>query len=327
MKKFMTLCLAALMALASATAIAADDVMLISAEAEGAKKEIVDLLVIDDVNTPKTAPLYVTAFGNGYDFGGGFDKEEWVPVDPRIRSNNDNFDYGYEFTVATVPFAFPRQVTIKVNAGENGTVDVPAKFFAACTSSRTFNIKANDGYEVADILVNGVSYGPANSVKLKNIQTSMDIEVLFAPKLVYTPVYTENFDGESTVWVAGGTAEEAVLADGKLSVTSIGGDPNVNYPEAFGLNCDDIDVIRVKYTNNTADTKFQIFFTNEANPGYSEAGSFVTTCAAGENEIVIETAGNELWTGILSNMRIDLSNGEGSFVVDSISFETVSLSK
>lgn len=175
--------------------------------------------------------------------------------------------------------------------------------------------------------MNGVSYGPANSVKLKNIQVPMDIEVLYTPKLVYTPVYTENFDGESTVWVAGGTTEEAVLADGKLTVTSIGGDPNINAPEAFGLNCDDIDVIRVKYTNNTDNTSFQIFFTNEANPSYSEAGSFKATCVAGENEIVIETAGNELWTGILSNMRIDLSNGEGSFVVDSISFETVSLSK
>lgn len=194
MKKFMTLCLAALMMLASATAIVADDdVVLISAEGDAAvevvaveevvaeeKKEIVDLLVIDDVNTPKTAPLYVTAFGNGYNFGNG-DKENPVPA-ARV-SNNANHEYGYKFGV-TVPFAFPRQVTITVDAGENGTVSVPAKFFAACTSSRTFNITANEGYEIADILVNGVSYGPAYSVKLKNIQVSMDIEVVFAPIVV-----------------------------------------------------------------------------------------------------------------------------------------------
>ena len=117
----------------------------------------------------------------------------------------------------------------------------------------------------------------------------------------------------------------SMLLDGTLSVTSTGGDPNINCPEAFGLACDDIDVIRVKYTNNTENTSFQIFFTNEANPGYSEAGSFRATSVIGENELVIYTAGNDLWTGTLSNMRIDLSNGAGSFVVDSISFDTVTM--
>ncbi|MBQ8400867.1 MAG: hypothetical protein IJX14_02955, partial [Clostridia bacterium] len=124
-------------------------------------------------------------------------------------------------------------------------------------------------------------------------------------------------------WVSGGTAEAVVAGEGTISVKSTGGDPNINMPEAFGLACDDIDEIVVKYTNNTENTTFQIFFTNEANPGYSEAGSFKGTCAAGENEMVIKTEGNELWTGTLSNMRIDLSNGEGEFIVDEITFNTV----
>ena len=188
MKKFMTLCLAALMMLASATAIVADDdIMLISAEEDAAveavaveevvveeKKEIVDLLVIDKVSGKNDSPLFVTAFGR---------KEVIVrPNFPVEKGFNDNNQL--PAGKAVVPFAFPRQVTITVDAGENGTVSVPAKFFAACNSSRTFNITANEGYEIADILVNGVSYGPAYSVKLKNIQTSMDIEVVFAPIVV-----------------------------------------------------------------------------------------------------------------------------------------------
>ena len=190
MKKFITLCLAALMMLASATAIVADDdIMLISAEADVAveevaveeavveeKKEIVDLLVIDKVSGKNDSPLFVTAFGRK----GEFKFDEIVPDARKAPSNNPNSPAGK----AVVPFAFPRQVTITVDAGENGTVSVPAKFFAACNSSRTFNITANEGYEIADILVNGVSYGPAYSVKLKNIQTSMDIEVVFAPIVV-----------------------------------------------------------------------------------------------------------------------------------------------
>ena len=287
MKKFLSLCLASLMVLAAASTVLADDGIMLISETTA----VPDQIVIDDVDAPKTAPVYTTW------------RSMWT--NPWIQ--------------------IPEQVTIKVEAGENGSVSVPEKFYAAVTSTRTFDITPDAGYEVADIVVNGVSYGPAYSVTLKNIQVAMDIEVTFEPKLVYTPVYTENFDGEATAWVSGGTADAAVLADGTLSVTSTGGDPNINCPEAFGLACDDIDVIRVKYTNNTENTSFQISFTNEANPGYSEAGSFKATCVPGANEIVIDTSVNELWTGTLSNMRIDLSNGTGSFVVESISFETVSL--
>ncbi|MBQ3178956.1 MAG: hypothetical protein IJB52_14135 [Clostridia bacterium] len=300
MKKFLSLCLASLMILASASTVLADDGIMLISETTA----VPDQIVIDDVNAPKTAPIYA------YGYSGNFEPKIAFPSNPGQSERG---------------IWFPRQVTIKVEAGENGSVDVPAKFFAAVSSSRTFNITPDAGYEVADIVVNGVSYGPAYSVKLKNIQVAMDIKVTFEPKLIYTPVYTENFDGEATAWVSGGTADAAVLADGTLTVTSTGGDPNINCPEAFGLACDDIDVIRVKYTNNTENTSFQIFFTNEANPGYSEAGSFKATCVPGANEIVIDTSVNELWTGTLSNMRIDLSNGTGSFVVDYISFETVSL--
>lgn len=307
MKKFLSLCLASLMILASASTVLADDGIMLISETTA----VPDQIVIDDVNAPKTAPIY--AYGNG----GSRDQIELWAYIPDNQRPEQGGNFGGIW--------FPKQVTIKVEAGENGSVSVPAKFYAAVTSSRTFNITPDAGYEVADIVVNGVSYGPAYSVKLKNIQVAMDIKVTFEPKLIYTPVYTENFDGEATAWVNGGTADAAVLADGTLTVTSTGGDPNINCPEAFGLACDDIDVIRVKYTNNTENTSFQIFFTNEANPGYSEAGSFKATCVPGANEIVIDTSVNELWTGTLSNMRIDLSNGTGSFVVDSISFETVSL--
>lgn len=155
MKKFLTLCLAAMMALTSAaTVLAGDDVMLISAADETVAVEVAveeanvvaDEVVVGDVNAPKTAALYATAFR-----GGRFARY------------------------------IPRQVTITVDAGENGSVDVPAKFFAACTSSRSIVVTPDEGYEVADIVVNGVSYGAAHKIVLKNIQTSLDIDVTFAP--------------------------------------------------------------------------------------------------------------------------------------------------
>ena len=276
MKKFLALCLAAMMALASASLIAADDGIMLISEAPAVAEEV----VVTGVKAPATTPL----------------------------------------------FGLLRTVKVNVEATEGGKVSVPSKFVAALTSTRAFTVTPDESYEVADIIVNGVSYGPAYKVVLKNIAVNTDVKVVFQQKLVevFTPVYAETFDGE-TKWVAGGHMESAAAADGVLNAVSVGGDPNINYPEAFGLNCDDIDAIRIKFTNNTDNTAFQIFFTNEANPGYSEAGSFKATSVIGENELVIYTAGNDLWTGTLSNMRIDLSNGAGSFVVDSISFDTVTM--
>ena len=275
MKKFLALCLAAVMALASASMIAADDGIMLISEAPAVVAEEV---VISGVKAPATAPI----------------------------------------------FGLFRTVKVTVDATEGGKVSVPAKFAAALTSTRAFTVTPDESYEVTDIIVNGVSYGPAYKVVLKNIATNLDIQVKFAQKIVevFTPVYAETFDAE-TKWTKGGHMDSIEVAGGVLNAVSTGGDPNINYPEAFGLNCDDIDVIRVKFVNNTEDTRFQIFFTNEANPGYSEAGSFRATSVVGENELVIYTAENELWTGTRANMRIDLANGAGSFVVDSISFETV----
>lgn len=337
MKKFLSLCLASLMILASASTVLADDgIMLISETEEAVAVDTVipENIVITGVKYDKTAPLaqvnvivtesWVDTFGNRYDSS---------VVDPINGTNfgvvlNASMPNGITVVrddIRTTRIgAFPRQITVKMNVGENGSVDVPAKFFVAASASRTFNITPDAGYKVADITVNGVSYGPAKSVTLKNVEVNMDVAVTFEEDWVITNLYSETFDAE-TKWVSGGTADAAVLADGKLTVKSTGGDPNINMPEALNLACEEITQIRVKYTNNTENTSFQIFFTNEANPGYSEAGSFKADCVKGENEIIIKTAGNELWTGTLANMRIDLSNGEGEFIVDEIVMENAVL--
>ncbi len=197
MKKFLALCLAAMMALASASLIAADDGIMLISEAPAVAEEV----VVTGVKAPATTPL----------------------------------------------FGLLRTVKVNVEATEGGKVSVPSKFVAALTSTRAFTVTPDESYEVADIIVNGVSYGPAYKVVLKNIAVNTDVKVVFQQKLVevFTPVYAETFDGE-TKWVAGGHMESAAAADGVLNAVSVGGDPNINYPEAFGLNCDDIDAIRIK---------------------------------------------------------------------------------
>ena len=222
----------------------------------------------------------------------------------------------------------PRLYPLTVIAGEGGTIEGfegEKDLVIAFGAGRKIDIVPDEYHVVKNVVVNGkYNLGAVESYEIVSAHMAYSVEVEFEDKIVTekTAVYTEDFSGE-TKWVSGGTAEAVVAGEGTISVKSTGGDPNINMPEALNIACEDIDEIVVKYTNNTENTSFQIFFTNEANPGYSEAGSFKGTCAAGENEMVIKTEGNELWTGTLSNMRIDLSNGEGEFIVDEITFNTV----
>jgi len=163
------------------------------------------------------------------------------------------------------------------------------------------------------------------------------------PKMVevFTPVYEATFDDAAAPgWKSGNQCADFKVENGMMSVTATGGDSNILCTGKFELNCDDIDAIRIRYINNTSNDMCQLFFTTDAsNTAYSEPGSFkeyawytdsgvaVADAAASEdwNEIVIYTEFNDLWTGILKDVRIDLSAAEGSYIVDSIDFCTVTL--
>lgn len=163
------------------------------------------------------------------------------------------------------------------------------------------------------------------------------------PKMieVFTPVYEATFDDASAPgWKSGNQCADFKVENGMLSVTATGGDSNILCSSKFELNCDDIDAIRIKYINNTSNDMCQLFFTTDAsNTAYSEPGSYKeyawftdsgvapADAAASEewNEIVIYTEFNDLWTGTLKDVRIDLSAAEGSYIIDSIDFCTVTM--
>ena len=163
------------------------------------------------------------------------------------------------------------------------------------------------------------------------------------PKMVevFTPLYTATFDGtDAPGWKAGNQCANFAIADGYLSYDTTGGDSNILSTAKFEMNCEDIHAIRIKFINNTPSDMCQLFFiTDASNTAYSEPGSFkeyawctdsgvaLADAAASDewNELVIYTEYNDLWTGILKDVRIDLSAGEGSFIVDSIEFCSVEL--
>jgi hypothetical protein len=80
---------------------------------------------------------------------------------------------------ATANFAI-NTYTVTVSAGSNGTVD-PGTITVNHGTSQTFNISANTGYHIDQVLVDGVLQTPApSSVTLNNITATHTISVTFA---------------------------------------------------------------------------------------------------------------------------------------------------
>ncbi len=75
----------------------------------------------------------------------------------------------------------PPVVTYYINAGagENGSISPSGRVAVPAGGSRTFTITADEGYVVADVLVDGVSVGPVGSYTFSNVRANHTISVIF----------------------------------------------------------------------------------------------------------------------------------------------------
>ena len=159
---------------------------------------------------------------------------------------------------------------------------------------------------------------------------------------VFTSIAVDNFDDpDNTSWRQNAQMKDFTVADGYMTATSTGGDPSIVTKTDLNLNCEDIAAVRVRFLNGTANDSIQLFFTTDTTTGFCEEASFKDVTWNTEidcdratvseradddwDEIVFYTDTNDLWTGTLKKVRIDLSNGEGQYLVDYISFDSVSM--
>ena len=151
---------------------------------------------------------------------------------------------------------------------------------------------------------------------------------------VFTPVYEEFFEGDASNWKNNVQIKQFKMENGFLTGICTGGDPSFCNKNDFDLDCGTINAIKIRYMNCTPSDAFQIFFTTDSISGYNEADSFKDiawyTDSAEDaedewNEITIYTEDAGGWSGTLKDMRIDITNGEGKFIVDYIAFGTVSM--
>ena len=69
--------------------------------------------------------------------------------------------------------------TITASAGENGTITPSGNVSVISGGDKTFTMKAAEGYQIADVLVDGKSVGAVSSYTFENVRAKHTIEVTF----------------------------------------------------------------------------------------------------------------------------------------------------
>ena len=75
--------------------------------------------------------------------------------------------------------AVPKQYTITVNTSENGTVATDNTGAITCLDSRTYVFAADEGYEISDVKINGVSLGAISTYTFSDVTANQTLEVEF----------------------------------------------------------------------------------------------------------------------------------------------------
>ena len=73
------------------------------------------------------------------------------------------------------------QYVIDASAGEGGTITPHGKVYVVSGGSRTFTIAAADGYQLTDVLVDGISVGAVDTYTFANVRKNHTIQAVFAP--------------------------------------------------------------------------------------------------------------------------------------------------
>ncbi len=93
-----------------------------------------------------------------------------ITIDQTVRS-------AWPGAVGSMPTMLPLTVT----AGEGGKASMSGNLLIALYDNRTIRFTADEGYEIADVLVNGESVGAVDSYRIVAAVEAHNIEVRFAP--------------------------------------------------------------------------------------------------------------------------------------------------
>lgn len=77
--------------------------------------------------------------------------------------------------------------TITATAGAGGSINPSGSTPVACGNDKTYTITANEGYEIADVLVDGASVGTVSTYTFENVKNAHTIAVSFKKNEIINP--------------------------------------------------------------------------------------------------------------------------------------------
>ncbi len=108
----------------------------------------------------------------------GFEFLYWSAADT-VTSESASYEYTVNADAAFTAIFDTIEYTIAATAGENGTLSPVGDVMVKYDSTATFTITANDGYAIADVLVDGESVGAVATYTFTNVMEDHSIEAKF----------------------------------------------------------------------------------------------------------------------------------------------------
>ena len=118
-------------------------------------------------------------------------ESEWI-VDKKVTNKQNGERHkeciicGYITVAESIPaivdknqIIMPKLFNVTVKTSEGGETNVSEKFLIAYGASRTIKITPDDGYEVADVTINGRSVGAVTKYNLRGADRNYTIEITF----------------------------------------------------------------------------------------------------------------------------------------------------
>ena len=175
----------------------------------------------------------------------------------------------------SVSFAPIQKFTINASAGTGGSVSPSGSLILNEGTNQTFNMAANTGYRIADVLVDNSSVGAVSSYTFTNIQANHTISVTFNE----VPVYTINASSG-----AGGSIDPSgsvLVSEGSSQSFSVS--PNTGF-EIDNVLIDNVsvgDVSVYTFNNVTANHTISVQFKTKTYTLTSSAGAGGTITPSG----------------------------------------------
>lgn len=152
----------------------------------------------------------------------------------------------------------------------------------------------------------------------------------FDPNVKYDTVLRSDFEsGEENLWTSLNHISGLSTIFGALKFSSTGNDPQLTYKGSLGMDCSEIDTIRIRMKNGTYSDTLQIFYTTDTIPDFTEDAVLTVNLERMKMsldndewlEVLIKTASSKNWKGKLTGIRLDPVCGKGDVRIDYISFD------